>query len=61
MQRVLTSGIGHNADVEGHRMWHREGGDAPDLAHAEGHELGLVQGPPHKAFENVLGARYEAS
>ena len=29
-------------DVDGCRMWHREGGEAPDLAHAEGRELGEV-------------------
>ena len=31
-------------------MWHREGGEAPDLAHAEGRELGEVhaRGSPGK-------------
>ena len=42
MRSFLTPEIGHDADVDGHRMWHREGGEAPDLAHAEGLELGEV-------------------
>ena len=40
MQSVLNFEIGRDADVDGHRMWHREGGEAPDLVHAEGFELG---------------------
>ena len=67
MQRVLTSGIGHNADVEGHRMWHREGGDEPDLAHAEGLELGEVhfgyrqrQLAPFRSFHSPFQGLFQA-
>ena len=56
MQSVLTPEIGHDADVEGHRMWHREGGDAPDLAHAEGLELGEV----HRGYRQGQAAPFRS-
>ena len=42
MQLSLNCKFEGLADVKTLRMWHRKGGDAPDLAHADGRELGEV-------------------
>ena len=45
----LFRGYFKHEDIDGYRMWHREGGDAPDLAHAVGHELGEVSAPASRS------------